>query len=349
MLPDPANETPLDADASASDLPISDGLVQEVEPIDDSAPESRPEEAGIDDLEPDVVQVGWRANAAELVAPVEEGPIANGAAKSDAGPSSLVSTPTGENAPELVDPFGQGFEEEEIIVDRYADLDGGVFAGCPRVSSEEGRTLASIIDQHTSPQLSVLEVDSIDDRETGDASPQPIDAPVDDVNHAEAADESDLVTKEIATVDDDLPATDKYAEQALANHVIDASSLSNWLVKQTMETLVAGGVETDDAMPVENELSSSEIKTESSESSRKGSAGDEPANDASQDAVSQEEDESAPSFLQVHDGPNINDDRDMIIIDEDKHDGVILTESGDELAHRVEYQQLFTTLRQGQG
>ena len=258
-LPDPANETPVGVDdASDSELANPDALDHEVEPFDQSESEPSSEAAGIDRLEPNDVQAD---HGTERVAPVEEEPMATGDAESDAGPSS-VPTPTGENAPELVDPFGEGFEEEEIVIDRYADRDGGVFAGCPRVSSEEGDTLASIIDQHASPQLSVVEVDSTDDREASDASPEsndaPVDevdstddreasnaspqsndAPVDEVEHAEVADESDVGTNDTAVVTDDLAATDQYAEQALANHVIDATSLSSWMFEQTMETLGA--------------------------------------------------------------------------------------------------------------
>ncbi|HJN13654.1 MAG: AAA family ATPase [Pirellulaceae bacterium] len=353
-LPDPANETPVGVDAPNSELPNSDVSIHEVVPIGHSDPESRPKEAGIGYFESNVVQFGWEANAVEPSAPVEEEPEADDTTELDAWPSSVVPTPTNEdptpaseNAPEFIDPFGQNFDEEEIVIDRYADLDGGVFAGCPRVSSEEGRTLASIVDPHPSPQLPVVEVDSVDEREAGDASREAIDAVVDDLNHDEVANESVVVTEEIAAAADDRASNAEFAKQALANHVVDTSSLSNWLFEPTTENVDMGGSETDHVTSVENKLPSSEIATAPSESSGPESADEEPSNDAPQVAVSQGEDEVKHSFLQVHDGPNINDDRDMIVIDQDKHDGVILTQPGDELAHRVEYQQLFSQLRQG--
>jgi type II secretory pathway predicted ATPase ExeA len=40
------------------------------------------------------------------------------------------------------DPFGQGFEEEEVVIDRYASLEAAAFRNRPRVRSEEGRELA---------------------------------------------------------------------------------------------------------------------------------------------------------------------------------------------------------------
>jgi hypothetical protein len=70
-------------------------------------------------------------------------------------------------------------------------------------------------------------------------------------------------------------------------------------------------------------------------------------NDARQVAVSPPHEGLAPSFLHVHNGPSLNDDRDMIVIDYDKNDGVFLTQSGHDLTHRVEYQQLFSQLRHG--
>ena len=187
----------------------------------------------------------------------------------------------------------------------------------------------------------------MDEREAGDASREAIDAVVDDLNHDEVANESVVVTEEIAAAADDRASNAEFAKQALANHVVDTSSLSNWLFEPTTENVDMGGSETDHVTSVENKLPSSEIATAPSESSGPESADEEPSNDAPQVAVSQGEDEVKHSFLQVHDGPNINDDRDMIVIDQDKHDGVILTQPGDELAHRVEYQQLFSQLRQG--
>lgn len=40
------------------------------------------------------------------------------------------------------DPFGQGFEEEEVVIDRYASLEAAALRNRPRVFSEEGRELA---------------------------------------------------------------------------------------------------------------------------------------------------------------------------------------------------------------
>lgn len=40
------------------------------------------------------------------------------------------------------DPFGQGFEEEEVVIDRYASLEAAALRNRPRVHSEEGRELA---------------------------------------------------------------------------------------------------------------------------------------------------------------------------------------------------------------
>lgn len=42
---------------------------------------------------------------------------------------------------------GHSFDEEEIILDRYAELDAGCWAGLPQVSSREGRELSRLLDR----------------------------------------------------------------------------------------------------------------------------------------------------------------------------------------------------------
>jgi type II secretory pathway predicted ATPase ExeA len=44
-----------------------------------------------------------------------------------------------------VDPFGQGFEEEEVIIDRYATLEASVAKSRPQVHSEEGRQITAAL------------------------------------------------------------------------------------------------------------------------------------------------------------------------------------------------------------
>jgi type II secretory pathway predicted ATPase ExeA len=46
------------------------------------------------------------------------------------------------------DPFAEDFAEEEIIVDRFAELESGVMANRPLVRSAEGRQLSSLLEQH---------------------------------------------------------------------------------------------------------------------------------------------------------------------------------------------------------
>jgi type II secretory pathway predicted ATPase ExeA len=43
------------------------------------------------------------------------------------------------------DPFGESFDEEEVIVDTYANLDETQLAKAPRVTSKEGREIAAIL------------------------------------------------------------------------------------------------------------------------------------------------------------------------------------------------------------
>ncbi len=61
--------------------------------------------------------------------------------------------PAGSIGPEIelrfdgpADPFGHAFEEEEVVIDRYASLEADLFADRPLVNSSEGRELAGMLD-----------------------------------------------------------------------------------------------------------------------------------------------------------------------------------------------------------
>jgi type II secretory pathway predicted ATPase ExeA len=45
----------------------------------------------------------------------------------------------------IADPFGEIFEEEEVVLDRYASLEANLFADRPLVSSSEGRELGDLL------------------------------------------------------------------------------------------------------------------------------------------------------------------------------------------------------------
>jgi type II secretory pathway predicted ATPase ExeA len=46
------------------------------------------------------------------------------------------------------DPFAEDFAEEELVVDRFAELESGVLANRPLVRSAEGRELSTLLEQH---------------------------------------------------------------------------------------------------------------------------------------------------------------------------------------------------------
>ena len=342
-LPDPANEVPLPLDAANSIASEPDVSDPEVEPVAHDNPQPSAQDVGIDYFESNIVQMGWEPKAQEPPGPVA--PTGDTDTEIDATQTSSLAVPPRENALEYIDPFGQGFEEEEVVIDRYADVEGSVFTGCPRVSSEEGRSLASIIEHQAKPQLSVVEVDSVDEADVSYAQSEPVEVTVDEIEDTESAHENVEVTEELAEAADECASAAELAEQPLANHVIDTASLSNWLFGATTEIVDAGVAKPVQSTSDEDELPEIVIETESSESLLTESVSEPHASNAPEVSVSPAHEE--PPILQVHDGQGINDDRDMIIIDYDKNDGVFLTQSGHYLPHRVEYQQLFSQLRHG--
>jgi hypothetical protein len=57
-----------------------------------------------------------------------------------------------------LDPFADAFEEEEIVIDRYAALDAGALAHRPRVTSEEGREMARLFPETSAPPRPALSI-----------------------------------------------------------------------------------------------------------------------------------------------------------------------------------------------
>jgi len=143
------------------------------------------------------------------------------------------------------------------------------------------------------------------------------------------------------------------AEALLANNVFDTASLSAWLFESIEETVVAGPAGSSPAGS--SSAWGGMDQPRPSVAAKTPPAPERPASVAAklllagpgvEEPLGEEEDVE-PALLQVHAGGNFSDDRDMIVIDEDKHHGVFLTQSGDELARRVEYQKLFSQLREG--
>ena len=66
--------------------------------------------------------------------------------------------PAGSIGPEIelrfagvADPFGEVFEDEEIVIDRYASLEADLFADRPLVNSSEGRELSALLNPWLNP------------------------------------------------------------------------------------------------------------------------------------------------------------------------------------------------------
>jgi len=51
--------------------------------------------------------------------------------------------------PDLIRPRDESFDEEEVVLDRYAELDASSWSGLPQVSSREGRELSRLLERYS--------------------------------------------------------------------------------------------------------------------------------------------------------------------------------------------------------
>jgi hypothetical protein len=145
QLDEPASESPIEqavADGASS------GAVTQIGPY--RSEEGDAAAAGLDTIESGLASLGEEgpATAPEDVARVEP---------QNAGDDFSPVDESGTEV-ELIfhsahDPFGSGWEEEEVVIDRYAMLDA---ARLRRVASEEGRKLAASLDAAARPVAAKL-------------------------------------------------------------------------------------------------------------------------------------------------------------------------------------------------
>ncbi len=369
-------------DLGWANSPAANYSIHKLDPNDHGEPTSPTEDPGANYYASNVVQVGWEADSAEDIdtrgqrpdlAPVaspqaQVTEVPSVAAAAQESPAAADATPTHATTAEFVDPFGHDFEEEEVVVDRYADLGATVFSGCPRVASEEGRALAALIDQQPGPQLSVVNANSVADNEVEGPVNEPAAVTAPTAPGPESPGRHQPMEVDRQANGEELASTDEIAAQALVTNVFDTSSLSDWLFEPAANAGIEPVRQSDDSIEgiqakpaglvAEPAEATCEVAADSSASS--DHATDDLAGDVHIEAAvevrehaphgptgSLDGTEPQPSFLQMHHAPNFNDDRDMIVIDQDKTDGVFLTQTGDDLARRVEYQQLFSQLREG--
>ncbi len=84
--------------------------------------------------------------------------------------------PAGSIGPELElvfndnpDPFGEAFDEEEVVIDRYASLEADLFAERPLVNSREGTELSHLL----TPWMNKAPAPTLSMQFTGQANPRP--------------------------------------------------------------------------------------------------------------------------------------------------------------------------------
>lgn len=121
--------------------------------------------------------------------------------------------PAGSIGPEVelvfhhtIDPFGERFEEEEVVLDRYASLDQ-VFTGRPTVSSREGRDLSELLGSCTAKAGPQPPYPPEVSREPGSGSSHPMPA---SLTASCEPDDDDLIIVE----DDPHPAADTLSSGA---------------------------------------------------------------------------------------------------------------------------------------
>jgi hypothetical protein len=109
-----------------------------------------------------------------------------------------------------LDPFGSGFEQEEVVIDRYASLEAESLKSHPHVAGDESEQMAAVIQNESAgsagPQLSV--VGESDDN----------DAPLDDEDSIEEAIARDVETLKVAALADVLTTeNDEHGEKNRPN------------------------------------------------------------------------------------------------------------------------------------
>lgn len=193
------------------------------------------------------------------------------------------------------DPFAEEFEEEEVLVDRYACFDLGVLERRAWVCCEEGSALGALLEpclQTLSPELSL-----VTGKETGDGR---------------------------RTDDSELDSVDDSA--AFAAHSIDAASSGAATFSAATSCLSGEEVPAPEVFELAPEPESETLQQETLE----------------QEAVSE-----PASFAQPIDTPPEPQDPDLMIVEEDPPAEVVVAAPHARQARKLEYRQLFSTLRQG--
>lgn len=114
-----------------------------------------------DDLSTGSTAVSWLA----------ESPAHSTAAASDGfRPAGIIGPQGGDVLATPRNPFAEEFDEEEVVIDRYASLDAAGFRGHPQVHSSEGRILAALLEPFSrlpQPQLALVDASEPDETSAG--------------------------------------------------------------------------------------------------------------------------------------------------------------------------------------
>jgi hypothetical protein len=125
-------------------------LDDEADDIEAAQPELSPEFGAANGGEDEFAEPGTQLDDVALKAAEIENEEDLGSAGESASPDPAPATEVGIPEVELVfhdtqDPFGDGFEEEEVVIDRYALLEAGSARRWPLVSSPATRELADAL------------------------------------------------------------------------------------------------------------------------------------------------------------------------------------------------------------
>lgn len=140
-------------------------------------------------------------------------------------PPIAVSQPVVVAVPQMVNPFGDDFEEEELVLDRYAGMASAVFEKSPRVSSQEGkeigRQLDALVIQASEKKLQVRNDVAAESYAKADA----LDSGFDSESLLSVYSQDDEVSQETEVADE--PAYAEFEAGGPFDPVVPVSSMSS--------------------------------------------------------------------------------------------------------------------------
>lgn len=139
QLPAPWNDSP------PRGAPLADSDIIEFGALDEDSTEPLTAASTDSPLDSDAYESYDDTDLHAAVVPIQPGrPWLSDESRSKPTPASASASEAPQVAP-AADPFGSDFEEEELVIDRYATLDALTANRLPRVTSVDGESLAALL------------------------------------------------------------------------------------------------------------------------------------------------------------------------------------------------------------